>query len=196
MSVDAVIDEVMRDAAYFTRSGGGVTISGGEPMAQFEFCYALLSEARRRGLHTCLDTSGAASLEKFREIAPQVDLFLFDYKATESKRHRELTGTANRAILRNLQQLYDLGARIRLRCPLVPGVNDSPEHLAGIARLEATYPHLESIEILPYHALGRDKAARIGHTYALPHVPSADEAMQAVWVERLDALGSSRSVVG
>lgn len=196
LMVDEVMDEVLRDEAYYRRSGGGLTLSGGEPLAQPAFALALLHAAKAHGIHTCLDTSGAIAPERITEAAEVTDLFLLDYKATNPDEHRRLTGVSNRLVLDNLDALYRRGARIVLRCPFVSGVNDSPEHLAGIAALDARYPRLEGIEIMPYHDLGRDKAARIGQDYALPGVPSADDATKADWLERLRDLGCTRAVLG
>ncbi len=195
MTVEEVMDEVVRDAPYYARSGGGLTLSGGEPLAQGGFALALLRAARALGLHTCLDTSGAVGRRRMEAAADLTDLFLYDYKATDPDEHRRLTGASNRRILDNLDALYRRGARIVLRCPLVPGVNDSPEHLRGIAALSRRYPRLDGVEILPYHDLGRDKAARIGGTFALSGLPAADEATVAAWLDALHGLGCTRAVV-
>jgi pyruvate formate lyase activating enzyme len=196
MSVASVMDEVMRDADYYRRSRGGLTLSGGEPLAQFEFAHALLRTARAQGLHTCLDTSGMAQRRQFEAIIDDVDLFLYDYKATNSEQHRALTGAPNEQILDNLDYLYHRNAHIILRCPLVPGVNDSPEHLAGIAALSARYPRLDGVEIMAYHSLGRDKAARIGYQDPLAGLPSADVATRACWLDNLHRLGCERAQFG
>jgi glycyl-radical enzyme activating protein len=195
-SVEEVMEEVLRDADYFQRSGGGLTLSGGEPLAQFDFALALLQAAKAEGLHTCLDTCGATSLAKLAAVADHVDLFLYDYKATDASEHRRLTGATNARILSNLDYLYRRGARVRLRCPLVPGVNDSAGHLAGIAALSARYPDLEGVEVMPYHDLGRDKAGRIGETYVLPNVSSADDRQQADWLAALHTLGCTEARLG
>lgn len=195
MTVEEVMAEVLRDAAYYRRSGGGLTLSGGEPLAQPAFALALLRAAKAHGLHTCLDTSGAVAQRWVAAAAEVTDLFLYDYKATDPGEHRRLTGVSNRLILDNLDLLYRQGARIVLRCPLVPGLNDTAEHLGGIAALDARYPELEGIDIMPYHDLGRDKAARIGQEYALAGVPGADEATKADWLEQLHALGCTRAVL-
>jgi pyruvate formate lyase activating enzyme len=195
MTVEEVMAEVLRDQSYYGRSGGGLTLSGGEPLAQPSFALALLHAAKAHGLHTCLDTSGAVALRWVAVAAEATDLFLFDYKATDPTEHRRLTGVSNERILGNLDYLYRRGARIVLRCPLVPGVNDPSEHLAGIAALAARYPALEGVEVLPYHDLGRDKAARIGQTFALPGVPSADAATAARWLDALHALGCTRAAL-
>jgi pyruvate formate lyase activating enzyme len=196
MTVEDVMAEVLRDEAYYRRSGGGLTLSGGEPLAQPVFAMALLQAAKAHGLHTCLDTSGAVAPQRIAAAADLTDLFLFDYKATDPGEHRRLTGVSNRLILDNLDYLYRRGAHIILRCPLVPGVNDTPEHLAGIAALNVRYPNLKGIEVMPYHDLGRDKAARIGGDYALASVPSADEETKAAWLEHLHAVGCTRAVLG
>jgi pyruvate formate lyase activating enzyme len=196
MSVARVLEEVLRDADYYRRSGGGLTLSGGEPLAQPAFAAALLRAARAAGLHTCLDTSGHAPWRTLAAVVDDVDLFLFDYKATDDATHRALTGVSNARILENLDRLYRLGARVVLRCPLVPGVNDTVDHLAGIASLSARYPSLAGIEIMAYHALGRDKMARIGRANPLASLPSADEATKERWLAALRDLGCARARLG
>ncbi|KAA0225512.1 radical SAM protein [candidate division KSB1 bacterium] len=117
MSIEKIIEEVLKDKDYYERSGGGLTISGGEPMAQFEFTRVLLHAAKARGIHTCLDTSGFASQDKFAALLDAVDLFLYDYKATDAALHKSFTGVSNHAIRRNLHFLYSKRARIMLRFP-------------------------------------------------------------------------------
>jgi glycyl-radical enzyme activating protein len=196
LSVTSVIAEVMRDADYYRRSGGGLTLSGGEPLAQFEFARALLRAAKAHGLHTCLDTSGLANWRKLVGIVDDVDLFLYDYKATDSAQHKALTGVANHLILKNLDDLYRHGAQILLRCPLIPGLNDSAEHLAGIARLSARYPGFVGVEIMAYHNLGRDKATRIGYHTPLADLASADETTKQRWLDTLHTLGCTSARLG
>ena len=196
MSVDDVLAEVERDRPYYERSGGGLTLSGGEPLAQFDFALELLQEAQHRALHTCLDTSGMVSRRRIAAVAEYVDLFLFDYKASDPAAHRTLTGASNVRILDNLAFLYEEGARIVLRCPLIPGVNDSADHLAGIAALAARYPKLEGVQILPFHNMGRDKAARIGRVNPLADVPSADAATRDRWIDTLHRMGCTRATLG
>ncbi len=188
-----VLVEVRKDVRYFLNSGGGLTITGGEPMLQLDFTLELLQAARTEGIQTCLETCGWASRRAYQQVLPWVDLFLFDYKATGAAAHRRLTGASNARILANLDYLYTQGAQIRLRCPLAPGVNDTPEHLAGIAALERQYPRLAGIDLLPYHNLGGQKYAQHGLPNPLPGLPSAGEAEQQVWLQALCALGSTRA---
>lgn len=162
MNVEDVLDQVMRDRDYFLESGGGITISGGEPAAQPQFAYALLSEAGKRGLHRAMETSGYAPQASLKRLAEAVDLFLFDCKETDSRRHLAYTGVDMDVILDNLHMLHNAGKRIRLRCPIIPGCNDREEHIRALGKLCAELPNLEGIELLPYHNLGVSKAVRLG----------------------------------
>jgi pyruvate formate lyase activating enzyme len=158
---DQLISELESDLPYFSLAeGGGITLTGGEPMIQTDFLLDFLT--RLEGVHVCIETSGFAAPEDFRKILPHIDLFLFDYKVTDPVLHRELCGSDNRLILENLDILCSLGARIVLRCPLVPGINDQEEHLKGIAGIMNKYPGIEYCQILPYHTLGESKLERFG----------------------------------
>ncbi len=195
-TVESVLAEVLRDRHFYEQSGGGLTITGGEPMLQAQFTLELLKAAKTVGLHTCLDTSGWTSQHQFEQVLPLVDLFLFDYKATDPEAHRRLTGVSNDLILANLDFLYQSGAKIRLRCPLVPGVNDTSEHLAGIAALSKKYPHLEGIDLMAYHNVGNSKYARYGLENPLPGVAMTEEPVKQGWVHTLHALGCEKAAPG
>lgn len=192
----AVVDLALRDKAFYDRSGGGLTISGGEPMAQFDAVLETLKLAKAAGLHVCLDTCGQAPTERYLQILPFVDLFLWDYKATGVALHRDLTGVDGDLIGRNLRALYAAGTKIRLRCPMVPGLNDSAEHLKAIAELSAAMPNLDGIDIMPYHSFGRDKATRVGMSQAdLPERPATEEQID-IWLTRLQSFGCHRATLG
>jgi pyruvate formate lyase activating enzyme len=190
VSVDEAMAEVMADAPFYETSGGGMTLSGGEPMAQPAFAHALLKRAKAEGLHTCLDTSGNAPWEVLERVMGLVDLFLFDCKATDAARHEELTGVTNDLIMANLRRLHSAGARIRLRCPIVPGLNDTPEHLAGIAQLAKELGGIDGVQLLPYHALATAKRERLGFDAIEIPATSAD-AVKTVetWREELGRRG-------
>lgn len=196
MTVDGVLAEVLKDKDYYLRSGGGLTLSGGEPMAQFEFTRELLRAAKEHGLHTCVDTCGVVQPEKIEEILPYVDLFLFDYKASDADEHLRFTGASNELILSNLALLYRRGAKITLRCPLIPGINDHPDHLREIARLAKAYPNLMRVEIMPFHNFGRDKAREIGRVPALPEMENTSEKLQSIWLAELRRLGCANVALG
>ncbi len=157
-----VMKDVLKDCLFYENTGGGLTISGGEPMMQFAFTRDLLKLAKGNGLHTCMETCGFARQNELAEILPLTDLFLYDIKTPDSKKHRRLTGQDNTLILNNLQFLNDAGAKIILRCPLVPGVNDSEEELAAIGRLAERLPQVCGVHLIPYHPLGTAKSERLG----------------------------------
>ena len=177
MSVDAVLAEVLKD----------LTLSGGEPMQQFDFTRALLQAAKSAGLHTCLETSGCSSRERYLEVAPLVDLFLFDIKETDPDLHRQFTGVSNEAIRSNLLALDHSGASLVLRCPLIPGLNDRPEHRAGMSELANRLHHVVEIHILPYHPLGTSKSQRLGKTPALPKATAPEDSQVSSWLAALQA---------
>jgi len=162
MDVGEVTDAVVRDKRYYDATGGGVTLTGGEPMTQFGFSVAILEACRAAGIDTAIETCGAARTGDYGRILPLVDTFLFDIKETDPNKHLEFTGAESGLVLRNLSFLSGRGARIILRCPIIPGLNDRPEHLTAIAELSRRYPGVEGAEIMPYHKLGVSKAARMG----------------------------------
>ncbi len=190
-TVPELYEALKPDLPYFgIGEGGGVTFSGGEPMARVEF---LLEFLRRKGsLHVCLETSGQAPAEDFRRISPMVDLFLFDYKATGAERHRALCGEGNELILANLRLLCRSGARVLLRLPLVPGLNDQEEHLRAVAALLDELPDLEGAQILPYHALGAGKEARFGLEGRTLRLPSASAEQGEAWLKALESYGARK----
>jgi glycyl-radical enzyme activating protein len=194
--VRSVIDEVVRDKAFYEQSGGGMTLSGGEPMMQFAFSRELLRAAREQGIHTCMETCGQAPSERYAEIDPLVDLYLYDYKGADARLHKEHTGVGTDLILRNLDLLYAAGTPIVVRCPLVPGLNDTDENLRSIAELDRTYPDLQGIELLAYHAMGVDKSRRIGRTPDLSGVATAEQEQKQRWLGAVRGFGCGKAVIG
>ena len=183
MSVDEVITEVLKDLPFYETSGGGMTISGGEPLTQFAFTKELLERAKREKLHTCIETSGQGPAERLMELIPLIDIFLYDYKETDSTLHADFTGVPNHAILNNLEFLDEEGARIILRCPLIPDMNARDEHLRGIADIANRFSHIEQIDLLPYHPLGRSKSEKIGKTYPMDDAGFVDDEIADGWLK-------------
>lgn len=178
VSVADVMAEIERDRAFYDQSGGGVTFTGGEPLAQPEFLRALLEECRRHDVHSAVDTSGIVGARVMESIAPLVDLWLFDVKIVDPARHMLLVGCSNQPVLDNLRFLAGRGSRIRVRVPLVPGINDGPDDLCDLARLLASLPGVRSggprqVDLLPYHRSGIEKYARLGREYTLEGVEQA-----------------------
>lgn len=164
VTVDELLAEILRDRLFFDDSGGGVTFSGGEPLAQPDFLAAALEACRRQGVHTAVDTSGFCRREDLLRAARWTDLFLFDVKHMDPRRHRDLTGVSNRRILENLRALAAVHEGIRIRVPVVPGMNDDPENLEATARFVASLPGVRRLDLLPYHRHGRHKRERLEST--------------------------------
>lgn len=162
VSADEVIEEVLRDKVFYESSDGGITLSGGEPLYQADFALEILKKAKSVGLHTAIETCGFASRGTVEKIAEYTDLFLFDFKETDGKRHREFTGVDNAVILENLRFIDSLGKEIVLRCPIIPTCNDRNEHYEGIANLANSHTNVKKIEIEPYHSLGEGKYTALG----------------------------------
>jgi len=189
VTVGEAIDEVIRDRPFYETSGGGMTVSGGEPVAQFDFTHSLLAEAKEQGLHTCLDTSGLTSWDRLGALLEVVDLFLYDVKDTDADRHERFTGVPLAPILSNLRQLDASGAQIILRCPMIPDVNADDGHLTHIAKLATSLSGVVQVNLLPYHRLGVGKDVRMGYDRAAPTDNSPDDKEVDAWLERLGELG-------
>ena len=159
--LEDVFDNLMQDKIFYDTSGGGVTLSGGEPLLQFEFISALLRKLKQHQIHTCMETSGFADWDRIEELLPSVDLWLWDVKALPGQYH-ELTGVDADLIFQNLLKLDKAGGQIILRCPLVPGVNDAVENLHFIADTANSLNHVMAIHVEPYHPLGENKRIRLG----------------------------------
>lgn len=188
MSVDEALHQVMKDSVFYANSGGGLTISGGEPLMQADFTQALLKSAKERGIHTAIETSGYAKWDVIESLADYVDLFLWDVKETDSKRHKQYTGVDNALILSNLHRLNDLGATVVLRCPIIPGYNDRKEHLEAIGKMAEELSCVERVDIEPYHPLGKSKAEALGRDYPLDDLTfPSDEAVKS-WCETVARL--------
>ena len=183
MTVDEVMASVRKDKPFYDSSGGGLTVSGGEPLAHFDFTRALLAAAKAEGIHTAVETSGFAPRERVEALLPLVDLWLWDVKAPPA-RHRELTGAEAAPILDNLAFIAAHGAAIVLRCPLVPGVNDGDDAIAHIANLAEITSGVRRIDVEPYHPMGEGKSRRLGRKNGFT-APFASEADKARWVDGL-----------
>jgi len=184
MSVGQVMEAVLRDRVFFEDSGGGVTLSGGEPLSQPEFLRELLSACRAHGLHTAVDTCGLAPTEQLLGIAPLTDLFLYDLKVIEDSLHTQYTGVSNRQILENLQALGKVHSNIWLRVPLIPGINEGSAALEAAARFASAIPSVRQVSVLPFHATGAKKSERLGRNNNASsfYPPSSDTVAGAVTV--------------
>jgi len=172
MTVNEVMEEIEPDEIFYRNSGGGITVSGGEPLLQWEFAYELLRACKQKHFHTALDTCGYARWSILEKILNYVDLVLYDIKHIDAKLHKKGTGKNNTLILNNARRISN-AAKLWIRVPLIAGYNDSPEHMRGIAEL-AKEVGAEKVSLLPYHELGREKYFNLGRAYNIGrfNVPS------------------------
>ena len=188
-TVDEVYARVMKDAIFF-EDGGGVTISGGECMSQFDFTFNLCKRLKASGIHICLDTTGFAPQEKYAEILPYVDLFLYDIKHMDSRRHKMLTGVPNEMILSNADFLANAGGNLQIRFPVIPKLNDSADNIRSTAAFCKTLGDaVKLVQLLPYHKAGRMKYERLGQKYKLSNVEPPEDAFMEKALAVFTALG-------
>jgi pyruvate formate lyase activating enzyme len=182
MSVSDVMREILKDRIFYDGSGGGVTVSGGEPLMQPQFLLALLEACRAEGIHAVLDTTGFGCTEHLLAAAQLAGLVLYDLKAFDEARHRELTGVSNRSILENLKVLDREHRNIWIRLPVVPGFNDDLDNLKQIANFVTGLRNVTLVNLLPFHRTGLHKYERLGRTHGLDGVeaPSAELMQRAV----------------
>lgn len=162
MTTEQLLHEIQKDVPFYDQSGGGVTISGGEPLCQPESLLALLQGCTALGIHRTVDSSAFAPTATLLTIAEYTDLFLIDLKHMDNKRHRQYTGVANDLILHNLQILAETGKPVRVRIPLIPGINDDESNISATGAFVAQCKNVQGIDILPYHPLAAAKYKKLG----------------------------------
>jgi pyruvate formate lyase activating enzyme len=174
---------IKKDIPFYDASGGGATFSGGEPLLQPEFLWEMLAGCRESEIHTAVDTTGFAQTSILLETARMTDLFLYDIKHMDPVKHKLYTGVDNTLILENLKALTESGARVAVRIPFIPGVNDDAENIERTGRFVSTLKNVVSVHLLAYHASARNKYARWGKTYRLPDtLPPTEEEQRAAAV--------------
>lgn len=176
VSVEEALKIALEDLDFYRESGGGVTLSGGEPLLQIEFVREFLRRLKEAGIHTALDTCCLVPRESLCSVLPVTDLFLVDFKHPDSAVHRKLTGQPNEQILENLRFLSGQGANIEIRIPLVPGCNDSERDLEASGRFLSSLNNVQCVKLLPYHSLARSKYAALGMVDTMPRVESPSDA--------------------
>ncbi len=181
LSVEQVLARVEEDGAFYTRSGGGLTLSGGEPMHQPQFALALLREARRRRLNTAMETCGFCRGEDLREACGLLDTLLYDLKSMDSEKHRENTGVSNELILENLHRVREdfPDLPIWVRTPLIPGFNDTVEEIRAIVEHIRTLPGIR-YELLDYHRMGKPKYEYLGLEFPMGDRMLDEEKARAI----------------
>jgi pyruvate formate lyase activating enzyme len=179
VSADDVMHEVEKDREFYGETGG-LTVSGGEPFAQPAFLRVLLNRCKDTGIHTTVDTSGYVESKILTKISNMVDLFLYDMKMMDCKKHRQHTGVSNKSIIENLRMLDKLGKQIIVRFPLIPRINNTEDNITSMCELLSELKNVRGISILPYHRLGVDKAKRLGKVVKVCANPSDKLLNQAM----------------
>lgn len=184
VTVGEVMDLIERDRVYYRRSGGGVTLSGGESLCQPEFAKALLAECKERGLHTAIESTACAPYEVIEQVLPYIDVYLMDIKHINSEKHKAFTTQPNELILENAKKLAKDAKELIIRVPVIPTFNDTPNEISAIARFASSLGSVRELHLLPYHRLGQDKYRWLGREYTLSDiVPPTDEKMRELVYE-------------
>lgn len=179
VTVADVLKIVKQDMPYYRRSGGGMTLSGGEMLCQSDFAYALLRSAKEAAINTAVETTGFASWEKIEKMLPYIDTVLMDIKHTDSAKHKEFTTQPNERILENAVKIAENANKLIIRVPVIPTFNDTEAEIAGIAKFASGLKGVDEINLLPYHRFGKDKYDGLGREYLMGDIPSpTDEHMQ------------------
>ena len=179
ITVAELMTEILSDSNYYSRSGGGVTLSGGEILGQPDFARDLLHACKEHGLHTAVESTAVTDFETIRKILPYLDLYLMDIKHMDSAKHKANTGVGNERILENARRLAESDVELIIRTPVVPGFNDTAEEIKAISKFAASLPGVKEHHLLPYHRLGQDKYNGLGRAYTLAEiVPPTKEKMQ------------------
>jgi len=188
-SVADLMEIIRQDIPFYQVSGGGVTLSGGEPLIQPKFTKILLQQCKEEDIHTALDTSGAVSWKVLKTVMSYVDLVLYDLKHISPSRHRKYTGVSNRLILENMKRLADYGVPVEVRMLIIPTINDSCSFINRAAKFLASLDNITTVRLLAYHRLAGSKYRRLDKVDTLPNVASPmDDQLQHIagWIKRYD----------
>ncbi len=182
ITVGEVMAKVMGDMPYFRRSGGGITLSGGEALCQPDFAEALLKTAKAAGITTAVESSSFAPAETVKRLLPYIDYYLMDIKHINSDRHREFTTQPNEVILENAKIIAEYeGAQLTVRVPVIPTFNDTEGEIRDIAKFAADLKTVKELHLLPYHKMGQDKYKGLNREYGMGDIyPPTDEKMQGL----------------
>ena len=187
MSVDEALGEVMRDKIFYETSGGGVTLSGGEPLFQPEFASELLKGAKESGIHTAIETSGFAAKEVLLSVIGHTDLVLFDVKETDPERHKRYTGVPIEPILSNLRLIDEVGVPFVIRAPIIPSLSDREEHFKALSELCRSMKHCIGVEVMPYHNIGVHKYEMMDKEYLCGEIKVPERETVERWRRLVEA---------
>lgn len=196
VGVEELMVELRKDLVFYEESGGGVTLSGGEPLMQAEFAVELLKACKKEGIDTAVDTCGFASQTDFDRVTDRADRVLFDLKLIDESAHQSYTGVSNGVIMANLERLVESGRNVNIRVPLIPGVTDTDENLQAMVDFLRDLPNIELVSLLPYNQFGEDKLKRYNLADRLGHLtPQTDNEIDDIR-RRFEAVGMKVKVGG
>ncbi|MBO5879853.1 MAG: glycyl-radical enzyme activating protein [Clostridia bacterium] len=179
VTVSEIMPEILADMPYYRRSGGGVTLSGGEILCQADFAAALLKRCKEEGLHTAVESAASMPFSEIEKILPYLDLYLMDIKHMDSEKHKEYTGVPNERILENAKRIAESGVELIIRTPVIPTFNDTAQEIRAISHFAKNLRGVREHHLLPYHRLGSDKYAGLGRRYSLSEIePPSRERME------------------
>ena len=196
ISVKEVLYQIERDRPYYRRSGGGVTLSGGECLFQPDFAYGILRACKEAGISTAIETTAAADFSVIEKLLPEIDYVLMDIKHMNPIKHKEYIGRDNSIVLENAKRISEYGANLTIRVPVIPGFNDSEKEILDIVNFVNTLKSVKNIHLLPYHRLGRDKYSGLNRNYLLDLIePPSAEKMERL-LEVVNAAGLNGKIGG
>lgn len=196
VTVGEIIDIVERDRIYYRRSGGGLTLSGGESLTQPDFAVALLKTAKERGINTAMESTGFADFSVISRYLPYLDLYLMDIKHMNSAKHKEFTSQPNELILENAKKITDAGARLIVRTPVIPTFNATKEEIGEIAKFASSLKGVTQMHILPYHRIGTDKYKGLNREYSLTGIEPPSKELMNKLLEVVNSYGLKGQIGG
>lgn len=185
ITAQEVVQEVVKDRVFYETSGGGVTISGGEPLYQPDFTQEMLRLCKQVGIHTAIETGGFASFDALQKVLPYCDYVLFDIKETNYVNHKKYTGVSPKPIMDNLRMIGERNIPFLIRMPIVPGYNDRAEHILQVKELSRQFGSCRGVQIMPYHKLGAYKYEKLGRAYPCKAVSEPTKEQIAAWQKLL-----------
>ena len=196
VTVGEIIDIVERDRIYYRRSGGGITLSGGESLTQPDFAVALLKTAKERGINTAMESTGFADFSVISRYLPYLDLYLMDIKHMNSAKHKEFTSQPNELILENAKKITDAGTRLIVRTPVIPTFNATKEEIGEIAKFASSLKGVTQMHILPYHRIGTDKYKGLNRDYSLTGIEPPSKELMNELLEVVNSYGLKGQIGG
>jgi len=193
---EELIEELLKDRPFYEQSGGGITLSGGEPLLQQPFSLRVLQMCRQEGLHTAIETAGCCRWEDLEELLPWLDLVIMDIKLMDDAAHRDVTRASNQQILRNVRRLAETDVPFLLRTPVVPTVNDTPEAIGEIASFIRDLPNLVYYELMPFHRMAEGKYRSLGLSYRASQLEAPSKELLQSLAQHAQDIGVHKVKVG